>query len=219
MPDHNRRVSFEDQVAPEAHKRRTRGPSRRRARSADRVHTIWDDMKEMQKGRERVVDREAYDKLLREINILKLDNLEKDRELQQYAAWAQQLQRENQDLQELLSSRASTETTTTTTTGGSGVAADESNEGSRRARLRRKNALPELEIGRLTEADLLGSRKQAAEWRQLYEAERRRYEDVSRRLDRLRENIDLRIQAQARLEEENAELRRALDLANRLRRQ
>ncbi|KAL2024076.1 hypothetical protein VTK56DRAFT_9856 [Thermocarpiscus australiensis] len=84
MAGRTRRVNFEDDRGGT----RSRHHHHHRTRSAERVHSIWDDYEDMGRQQERV----SSEQLLRENEILRL-------ELEQYRACTTQLERENRDLQ------------------------------------------------------------------------------------------------------------------------
>ncbi|KAK0748512.1 hypothetical protein B0T21DRAFT_23625 [Apiosordaria backusii] len=203
----NNRVHFESTTpgGPEVHIRRTRsvnqGPRRPRSRtrSAERVHTLWDENPVDMQGRDRVPSREAYDQLFRENHILKLqvrdleDDIRKERT-------------HNQELRRSVESNSDSEARRST----------------KLREARKKNALLEVENSTLTAKirDLSRQLKDALEAKARYvgtEYEtlksqvtewRRRYDDANRRIDRMRDNLDEHIAANRVLQAEVETLRR-----------
>ena len=197
----SRRVIFEDEIQG-ADIRRTRGHSRRRSLSAERVHSILDDVVSMQ-GRERVIGREAYDQLQRENQYLRIQL----RDAGNAQALATQLERENTKLR----NRVVELEHENRDRRSSDIASD--NEAARKEsklhRLRKKYAKLEAEVSNLV-ADV-------ASWRKSYEGAERRASDSLRRTGILRNNMALVEAERDRLAQENDNLRRDLDL-ERLRR-
>ena len=219
-----RRVYFEDEIqGAEIHARRTRGQSRRRSLSAERVHSLFDDVGDMQ-GRDRVISREAYDKLWRENQYFRIEL----RERQDNRARVAELERENAELQrhaaELQQENRDLRRTTD-------YASDsEARKDSKLSHLRKKYAKLEAEVSDLKAklADVKAdSKKKISHWRTLYEelsslytsaqGAERREEDAQRRVEILRKNMDIVEAEKARLELKNDELRAELD-KERLRR-
>ncbi|KAK4122883.1 hypothetical protein N657DRAFT_681834 [Parathielavia appendiculata] len=195
MPGNNRRVYFEDEIRePEIHVGRIRGHSRRRSRSADRVHSIVDDIANLDlnnmPGRESVVSRELYDELQRQNQYLRIEL----RELQNVQPWVQQLEREKAELvRENRELRRSADYTSD----------NEARKDSKLSRLRKKYAKLEAEVSELRDK-LAEWKTKATEWRTKYEDIKRREEDAQRRLAIYRESISL-------VEQENAALKRSLE--------
>ncbi|KAK4640190.1 hypothetical protein QC761_604810 [Podospora bellae-mahoneyi] len=204
------RVHFESTTpgVPEVHIRRTRsvnrGPRqpRSRTRSAERVHTLWDEtpVADMQ-GRERGggVSRETYDQLFRENHILRVQVQELEEDVRKEKAFTSELRRS-------VESNSDSEARKTT----------------KLREARKKNALLELENSNLTtkirdlsrqlkdaleaKARYVGTeyetmKQQVAEWR-------RRYDDANRRIDRMRDNLDEHIATNRVLQAEVETLRR-----------
>ena len=196
-----RRVLFEDEIQG-AEIRRTRGHSRRRSLSAERVHSIVDDVVSMQ-GRERVIGREAFDKLQRENQYLRIQ-LRDAGDAQTHAA---QLERENTRLR----NRVAELEHENRDRRSSDLASD--NEVARKEsklnRLRKKYAKLEVDVSNLV-ADV-------ASWRKSYEGAERRANDSLRRAGIIRNNMALVEADRDRLAQENDNLRRDLDM-ERLRR-
>jgi len=196
-----RRVIFADEIQG-ADIRRTRGSSRRRSLSAERVHSIVDDVVSMQ-GRERVIAREAFDKLQRENQYLRIQL----RDAGDAQAQATQLERENTRLR----NRVAELEHETRDRRSSDLASD--NEVARKEsklnRLRKKYAKLEVDVSNLV-ADV-------ASWRKSYEGAERRANDSLRRAGIIRNNMALVEADRDRLAQENDNLRRDLDL-ERLRR-
>ncbi|KAK0705077.1 hypothetical protein B0H67DRAFT_498686 [Lasiosphaeris hirsuta] len=203
MPGHGRRVYIETVRPRSPH----HTPYRRHSLSETSSFVFRDEFDDMQ---------ERENALLRQNHILQAQIQVKDRELTA-------LDRENQELRRSLESSSDIE----------------SRQGQKMRDLRKKNVRLENENGRLeSENDGLKIRirelirklkdatdervrilkeevgslnNQVAEWR-------RRYEDVDRRLKRLRENLDDHIETNRSLAAENEALRRNLELEERLRR-
>ncbi|AEO71114.1 uncharacterized protein THITE_2171502 [Thermothielavioides terrestris NRRL 8126] len=193
MPGHTRRVSFRDDFPPELEPRRTRGRSRPRSRSAERVHTILDDVAGDMPARERVVTREAYDKLLRENQFLNIQL----REFEQSRIWVDELRRENDELR-----RENRELR---------LAADCSSENEARKddklhALRKKCAKLETEVSEL-KTKVAHYTKKATRFEELYNEIKRSYDDAQRRLGIMRRNMDV-------LEAENRQLEQTKDALN-----
>lgn len=200
MTGRARRVHFETDDA-EVFIRRTRGrsSSRRRSRSAERVfriHRIDDDNNGGSSSL--VVDmqasggggRDVFDELLRELDMLRLELRAKDAEARQERERAHQLQRALDDTSD-----------------------QDARRDTRLRDLRKKNARLEVQLAEAREALAQAGRQaaEAADWRRLYDEVDRRYGDASRRIDRLRQNADDHADARARLERENAALKRRVD--------
>ncbi|SPQ20538.1 0ce156fd-493a-45c4-a571-0f390ce0187d [Thermothielavioides terrestris] len=186
MPGHTRRVSFRDDFPPELEPRRTRGRSRPRSRSAERVHTILDDVAGDMPARERVVTREAYDKLLRENQFLNIQL----REFEQSRTWVDELRRENRELR---------------------LAADcfsenEARKDDKLHALRKKYAKLETEVSEL-KTKVAHYTKKATRFEELYNEIKRSYDDAQRRLLIMRRNMDV-------LEAENRQLEQTKDALN-----
>jgi chromosome segregation ATPase len=190
MPSHTRRVYWADEIrVPDIDVQRTRGPSRVRTRSADRVHTIVDDLDDM-RDRGSTVSRELYDELQRQNQYLRIEL----RELQSVQAWAQQLELEKAELvRENRELRRSADYTSD----------NEARKESKLHRLRKKYAKLEAEVAELKDK-LAEWKTKATDWKTKYEDIRRREEDAQRRIDIYRENMNL-------MEQENAALKRSLE--------
>jgi len=218
MPGRARHVYFEDEIqGPELRPRRTRGTSGRRSSSADRVHSIFDEAN--MQGRDRVVGRDAYDQLMRENQYLRIEL----RGLEDAQAWIAQLQAENAELQrENRDLRRTSDYTSD----------NEARRDTKLNSLRKKYAKLEVEVSDL-KAKLSDWKTKATDWRKLYEESKRSYEgakakedaavrsqqDLQHRLTTLRNNHGLEQAARVRLEQENASLRRSLELERLRRRQ
>ncbi|KAL2195735.1 hypothetical protein P885DRAFT_40099 [Corynascus similis CBS 632.67] len=218
MAGRSRRVYFEDEIRA-AETRRTRGSSQNnrggRSRSAERVHGLFDDA-EMSQGRDRGVDRDVYEQLVRENQYLRIEL----RDLESSRTWVDQLLRENEELkQENRELRQA----------GSGYVSDANDGASARkdTKLRKKVAKLEVEVDDL-KSKLSESKAKATKWRKLYDDLNQAYEDVKRRekdaqrrVDIVRQNITLIEADKIRLEQENASLKTGgldRDLEERLRR-
>ncbi|KAL2128777.1 hypothetical protein VTI74DRAFT_8667 [Chaetomium olivicolor] len=189
MTGRTRRVYFEDEIESEVHVRRTRGGSRGRSRSAERVHTIYDDLAGMQ-GRERIAGRDAYEQLLRENQYLRIEL--RGRENTQ--AWIAELQRENARLER------------------------ENRELRRSAEYNSDNeARRDTKVSKL-KAKVSELKKKIADLKEENEQANRRADDAERRVGIYRKNLDSFEASKIRLEQENAQLKRDLDLEQRLRR-
>ncbi|KAG7285503.1 hypothetical protein NEMBOFW57_010132 [Staphylotrichum longicolle] len=219
MPGRARHACFEDEIqGPEIRPRRTRGTSGRRSSSADRVHSIFDEALNMQ-GRERVVGRDAYEQLMRENQYLRIEL----RGLEDAQTWIAQLQAENAELQrENRDLRRIPDYTSD----------NDARKDNKLSSLRKKYAKLEVELSDL-KAKLSDWKTKAGDWRKLYEESKRSYEsaktkeeaatriqqDLQRRLEIIRNNYSLEQAARGRLEQENASLRRSLELERLRRRQ
>ncbi|KAK4101905.1 hypothetical protein N658DRAFT_506641 [Parathielavia hyrcaniae] len=196
MTGHTRRVYFEDETRDaEIQARRVRGSSRRRGRSADRVHTIVDDLADLDlnnnmQGRESVVSRDLYNELQRQNQYLRIEL----RGLQDVQAWVQQLERDKAELaRENRELRRSADYTSD----------NDARKDSKLSRLRKKYAKLEAEAAELRDRAAEWKTK-ATEWRTKYEDAKRREDDAQRRLAIYRESITL-------VEQENAALKRRLE--------
>ncbi|KAK4154470.1 hypothetical protein C8A00DRAFT_42763 [Chaetomidium leptoderma] len=220
MTGRTRRVYFEDEIRErETNVRRTRGQSHSRGRgrsaSADRVHSIYDDnfadnLADMQ-GRERVVGRDAYDELLRDNQILRIE-LRGREDDQAYIVQLQrdnaELKRENRELRQSVNYNSD----------------NDARKDGKLSSLRKKYAKLEVEVSDL-KTKAAEWKTKATDWRKLYDDVNRRFaemkrqtEDAQRRIEIVRTNITLIEAAKVRLEQENATLKRDLGLEERLRR-
>ncbi|KAK0673508.1 hypothetical protein QBC41DRAFT_126615 [Cercophora samala] len=201
------RVHFESTTpgVPEVHIRRTRsvnrGPRqpRSRTRSAERVHTLWDETPVEMQGRERGISREAYDQLFRENHLLRVQVQELEEDVRKQKAYNSELRRSAESNSD-----------------------SEARKSTKLREARKKNALLEVENSNLTtrirdlsrqvkdaleaKARHVGTeyetmKAQVTEWR-------RRYDDANRRIDRMRENLDEHIAANRTLQGEVETLRR-----------
>ncbi|KAK4238437.1 hypothetical protein C8A03DRAFT_43804 [Achaetomium macrosporum] len=198
MPGRSRRVYFEDEE-PGPSARRTRGHSSRRSRSADRVHSIFDDLPDMQG--QRVVGRDAYDELLRQNEYLRFEI----RELQQAQAWIPELERQNAELKrENRELRRNVDYTSD----------NEARKDSKLKDLRKKYAKLEAEAVDL-KSRLAEWKKKATDWKELYEQASRRAEDANRRLETYRKSYTVLESTNTTLEEEVASLKRRLSIEER----
>lgn len=190
---------------PELYVRRTRGASRQRGRSAERVHGILDDFNEMSQGR---ADRgDAYEQLLRENHSLKITNRTQAEDLDNYAVRIQELeaQLKNVDLQNRELRRA--------------VEENSESEAKKAKRKEQRKKINKLELD-LTQAN--NALKDALDEIKLFKKEnirlQRAYEDVNNRLVRMRECADDNEEERKRLQEELDELRRGTGCFERRRR-
>lgn len=218
----NNRVHFEPSPGGEVFiHRRTRsvnrgarqGRSRSRTRSAERVHTLWDESAIDMQGRERAAGREGYDQLYRENHILKLQLRELEDDNRQQRTYAEKLQRENQELRRSIESTSDSE----------------ARRSNKLRDARKKSALLEVENSNLTTRvrDLTRQLKDALEsktrfvgneiesLKQQVQEWRRRYEDAARRIDRMRENLDEHIAVNQAMQTERDALRRENDRLRR----
>ena len=198
MAGRSRRVHFVhtfDQD-PDLYVRRTRGASRQRGRSAERVHGILDDFTEMSQGR---ADRgDAYEQLLRENHSLKITNRTQAEDLDSYAARIQELeaQLKNVDLQNRELRRAVEENS------------ESEAKKAKRKEQRKKIAKLEDELSKANNSlqdaldEIKRSRKENTDLR-------RRYDEVNNRLTRMRESSYVHEDEMKRLQEELDELRRS----------
>ncbi|KAK4184725.1 hypothetical protein QBC35DRAFT_40843 [Podospora australis] len=213
------RVHFEPSPGGEVFIRRTRSVnqgrrrSRSRTRSAERIHTLFDEPNIDMQGRERAASREGYDQLYRENHILKLQIRDLEEDNKQKRAWAEKLQRENQELHRSIDSTSDSEARRNT----------------KLREARKKNAVLEVENSNLTTRvrDLTRQLKDALEsktrfvgteieaLKQQVQDWRRRYEDANRRIDRMRENLDEHIAANQAMQVERDTLRRENDRLRR----
>ncbi|KAK4205727.1 hypothetical protein QBC40DRAFT_1642 [Triangularia verruculosa] len=201
------RVHFEPTTpgVPEIHLRRTRSVNqgsrqpRSRTRSAERVHTLWDENPVDMHGRDRNPSREAYDQLFRENHILKLQVRDLEEDVHKERTY-------NQELRRSIESNSDSE----------------ARKSSKLKEARKKTALLEVENSNLTTKirELTRQLKDALEAKARYvgtEYEamksqvtdwRRRYEDANRRIDRMRDNLDEHISTNRALQAEVETLRR-----------
>ncbi|KAL2255207.1 hypothetical protein VTK26DRAFT_3867 [Humicola hyalothermophila] len=192
------------------HIRRTRGRSRQRGRSADRVHGILDDLADMRLGGEGAGaggDRrrtESYEQLLRENHSLQIENRTRAEQLASYASHVGELERQvrNLDLQNRELRRAVEDNTSETEAAKA-----------KRKEQRRRNARLEAKVEQLTAAlnranDALADALDEIRRAKRENAELRRAWDG--RETRMRDRADAGDDERARLQKEIDELRTAL---------
>ncbi|KAJ4306720.1 hypothetical protein N0V88_000086 [Collariella sp. IMI 366227] len=191
MTGRTRHVYFEDELEPQIPIRRTRGgTSSGRSHSAERVHSIFDDLPAMQ-GRDRAGGvRADYDQLLRENQYLRIEL----RGRGDSQTWIAELQRENDRLER------------------------ENRELRRSAEYNSDNeARRDTKLSKL-KAKLLEYKTKYTEAKEAKEVAVRRAEDADRRIEVYRRNLDSYEAVKIQLEQENSRLKRELELEQRLRR-
>ncbi|KAK4223227.1 hypothetical protein QBC38DRAFT_373533 [Podospora fimiseda] len=185
-------------------RQQSRGASveRTRTRSAERRHSIFDESPIDMQGR----SRENYDALLRENHILKLQLRDQEEDLRAHRTWAEQLSRDNTELRRSLESNSDSEAKRSSKLreARKTIVKLESENSTLSAQVR--------DLGRkLKEAIESKTRVAVAEVENLkaeIQVWRRRHEDVTRRYDRMRGNVDGYVEENAQLKQENEELRR-----------
>ncbi|KAK3304035.1 uncharacterized protein B0T15DRAFT_494523 [Chaetomium strumarium] len=204
MPGRSRRVYFEDEE-PGPSARRTRGLSSHRSRSADRVHSIFDDLPSDMQG-PRVVGRDAYNEVLRQNEYLRSEV----RELQQAQAWIPELERQNAELK-----RENRELRRTTAVDYASDNNANNNEARKEhSKLRKKYAKLEAEAVEL-KSRLAEWKKKALDYKELYENASRHAEDANRRLETYRKSYTVLETTNSSLAEEVAALKRRLEIEQR----
>ncbi|KAK0652101.1 hypothetical protein B0T16DRAFT_454502 [Cercophora newfieldiana] len=212
MPNHGHRVVFDVPSPPRSPRR---AHYRRHSLTLDeRPAFIYQDDLDMMQDRESGL-RAANDTLQRHNSNLRTHLEDKKKTIRDQQAIINQLEMENHELRRSLESNS-----------------DDSRRDNKIRDLRRKNTKLEAEndglkarvreVLRLAKeatddrvlqlkSEVLSLNKQIGEWR-------RRYEDIDRRLKRLRENMDDHIEENQRLTTENELLRRNLEIEERVRR-
>jgi len=206
MPGHGHRVFID---VPSPPRSPHRAHYRRHSLTLDeRPAFIFRDDLDVMQERENGL-RVANDSLQRHNQVLRGQLQSKEKAIRDQQAWIDQLELENHELRRSLESNSDVE----------------SRRETKLRELRKKNTRLETENDSLKTRvrEVLRLAKDATDdrVRQLKDEVlewRRRYEDIDRRLKRLRENLDDHIEANQRLTSENELLRRNLEIEERLRR-
>ncbi|KAK3683959.1 hypothetical protein B0T22DRAFT_383686 [Podospora appendiculata] len=217
MPSHGHRVYIETDGEGSPRFTRPKSPHHQHHRHHRRYSDefVFRDDLDIMQDREREL-RNSYDQVYRQNQSLKLDLQNRSRDLEQHKVWVQQLQRENKSLRESLDGNSDVESRYESKIRElrKSKAAVESENSELKHRIRKlTNRLKDAFDNRIRpmKDQISVLTKEVADWR-------RRHDDVERRMDRMRANLNQYVADNEALKEEVALLRQANTILERMKR-